>query len=283
MPGFIEITMTGSVNGMEITPEPMLLSSIVVSIPISMIPLFPSDLGDSITSFCNSLQWRASTRLQGVAHRSPWPTKHPMCPDANAMAYLSHPEDAAKGLYDRLAPGCGPGRFDRGLLSAGVPPQQITLLEPSGAMLACSSDLPVEKIRGRLEALPFPDASFDIVTCAWAIETVLEPGDAVDELLLVLRPGGLLCSTFCAEKPACGVLDWVMKKTPCLSQDGPLARYRYDNGTQQLWVELCRMGSSITGSSGNPYRAPKPGLIDWPEFHASQMNQCAYRVHICIA
>ncbi|MEL6838235.1 MAG: methyltransferase domain-containing protein [Pseudomonadota bacterium] len=165
------------------------------------------------------------------------------------MVYLSNPDDGMIRLYNCLAPvydrlhqrwlrfaggeaqaaleaavrvamnsdttlldaGCGTGRFARRLLSEGVRPEQITLLDPSWAMLARSADLPVEKTRGRLEALPFAEASFDIVTCAWAIETVLEPSDAVDELCRVLRPGGLLCLTFCAVKPARSILDQIMQ------------------------------------------------------------------------
>ncbi|MDX8346960.1 methyltransferase domain-containing protein [Cognatiyoonia sp. IB215446] len=110
-----------------------------------------------------------------------------------------------------LDAGCGTGRFARRLLSEGVRPEQITLLDPSWAMLAHSADLPVEKTRGRFEALPFAAASFDIVTCAWAIETVFEPSDAVDELCRVLRPGGLLCLTFCAEKSERSILDRIMQ------------------------------------------------------------------------
>ena len=39
MPGFLETVMTGHFNGMEITPELMLIGGIVVSVPISMVPL----------------------------------------------------------------------------------------------------------------------------------------------------------------------------------------------------------------------------------------------------
>lgn len=39
MPGFLETIMTGQFNGMEITPELMLIGGIVVSVPISMVPL----------------------------------------------------------------------------------------------------------------------------------------------------------------------------------------------------------------------------------------------------
>ncbi|MGZ2260084.1 DUF6326 family protein [Roseobacter sp. A03A-229] len=39
MPGFLETIMTGQFNGMEITPELMLIGGVVVSVPISMVPL----------------------------------------------------------------------------------------------------------------------------------------------------------------------------------------------------------------------------------------------------
>ncbi len=39
MPGFLETIMTGQFNGLEITPELMLIGGVVVSVPISMVPL----------------------------------------------------------------------------------------------------------------------------------------------------------------------------------------------------------------------------------------------------
>ena len=41
-------------------------------------------------------------------------------------------------------------------------------------------------------ALPFDDASFDVVSIAFGIRNVLEPGRAFDEFRRVLRPGGRL-------------------------------------------------------------------------------------------
>lgn len=110
-----------------------------------------------------------------------------------------------------LDAGCGTGRFARALLAEGVAPWQVTLLDPSDAMLGRCSDIPVLRMRGRLEALPFQDASFDAVTCAWALETVPRPDDALHELCRVLRPGGILCLTFCADKPARGLVDRLMR------------------------------------------------------------------------
>ncbi|WP_305985147.1 class I SAM-dependent methyltransferase [Roseibium sp. MMSF_3544] len=174
------------------------------------------------------------------------------------MTYTTNTDDRMIRLYDRLAPvydrlhqrwlrfaggeaqaaleaavrvgmteeaklldaGCGTGRFARGLLACGITPKQITLLDPSEAMLSRCSDLPVRRSRGRLEAMPFPDSSFDLVTSAWVVETVSEPSDALRELCRVLRPGGILCLTFCAEKPFRGFVDWVMYRGLSLRHTG---------------------------------------------------------------
>ncbi len=45
---------------------------------------------------------------------------------------------------------------------------------------------------GDLRALPFEDASFDLIVCFEALEHVADPGRVLDELRRVLRPGGLL-------------------------------------------------------------------------------------------
>lgn len=43
--------------------------------------------------------------------------------------------------------------------------------------------------------LPFPDATFDVVSCLEALEFMPDPDGALRELLRVLRPGGLLLTT----------------------------------------------------------------------------------------
>ena len=44
-------------------------------------------------------------------------------------------------------------------------------------------------------ALPFPDDSFDVVTCLEALEFMPDPQAALSEMIRVLRPGGLLLTT----------------------------------------------------------------------------------------
>jgi ubiquinone/menaquinone biosynthesis C-methylase UbiE len=105
-----------------------------------------------------------------------------------------------------LDAGCGTGRFARAMLSEGMSPDKLTLLDPSEAMLQACKDIPVRRMIGRLEALPFADATFDIVTCAWALETCPAPNRSLDELCRVVRPGGMLCLAFCADKPNSGLL-----------------------------------------------------------------------------
>lgn len=111
-----------------------------------------------------------------------------------------------------LDAGCGTGNLARSLLSEGIPPAAVTLLDPSQKMLAQCADLAVPKVQGRLEALPFTDSAFDIVTCVWALETTAEPDLALNELCRVVRPGGVLCLTFCADQPARGMTDSAIRQ-----------------------------------------------------------------------
>jgi ubiquinone/menaquinone biosynthesis C-methylase UbiE len=111
-----------------------------------------------------------------------------------------------------LDAGCGTGNLARALIAEGMPPNLMTLLDPSAAMLARCADIPVPKMQGRLEALPFEDGTFDLVTCVWALETVPDPLLALVELCRVVRPGGALCLAFCADEPARGLADSLMRQ-----------------------------------------------------------------------
>ena len=112
-----------------------------------------------------------------------------------------------------LDAGCGTGAFARGLFRDRVALGAITLLDPAPAMLARCQDIAARRVNGRLEALPFADGAFDVVTCAWALETVADTPRALAELSRVLRPSGWLCVAFCARKPARGVADWALRKS----------------------------------------------------------------------
>ncbi|MFK7942640.1 MAG: class I SAM-dependent methyltransferase [Paracoccaceae bacterium] len=111
-----------------------------------------------------------------------------------------------------LDAGCGTGTFARTLVAEGVSPACVTLLDPSDEMLTRCSDLPARRVKGWLEALPFEDGEFDMVTCAWALETTPAPKLALRELCRVVRPGGVLCLAFCAQAPAHAPAAWLMRQ-----------------------------------------------------------------------
>ena len=110
-----------------------------------------------------------------------------------------------------LDAGCGTGAFARRLLSEGQVRPRITLLDPSDAMLTRCADIPAELVQGRLEQLPFQSDRFDIVTCAWALETATSLEKALEELCRMVRPGGWLCLAFCAQKKPLRFKDKTMR------------------------------------------------------------------------
>lgn len=128
---------------------------------------------------------------------------------------------------DLLDAGCGTGAFARALIAEGMAPGRITLMDPSEAMLAHCADIAALKLKGRLEAIPFEDSSFDVVTCAWALETVPSPELALSELCRIVRKGGVLCIAFCADTPAYTVTDWLMRRALMLRGTGRFLPKRF--------------------------------------------------------
>ena len=128
--------------------------------------------------------------------------------EAGERALLAQVVTSARGLAhpDVLDAGAGTGALSRRLI-AGLPGVHPVLVDLSPAMLARSADLHDPRVFARVEALPFPDASFDVVMCAWVIETVDDPRQVVQELLRVLRPGGTLVYS-CCSRPASRTDRW---------------------------------------------------------------------------
>lgn len=77
-------------------------------------------------------------------------------------------------------------------------PLRVTALEPDPHMLrrarrrAQALALPVTLTGATAEALPFPDASFDVIAATLVLCTVADPARALAEAVRVLRPGGAL-------------------------------------------------------------------------------------------
>jgi len=96
---------------------------------------------------------------------------------------------------DTLDLGAGTGQLSLYLAAQGA---RVTGLDISGKMLARARDKAVQAnlaclfLEADAAALPFPDGSFDVVTCLTALEFFPYPADALAEAWRVLRPGGRL-------------------------------------------------------------------------------------------
>ena len=68
-------------------------------------------------------------------------------------------------------------------------------------MLARCRNIEAVRVRGRIEALPFEARRFDLVTCAWRMETSADPGAVLREYMRVTRPGGYFYPIDFRERP----------------------------------------------------------------------------------
>lgn len=118
------------------------------------------------------------------------------------QAWAEGSEHAMRSLYeaalDALEPLDGLSHLDAGC-GAGLALQlsaergaTVTGLDASAGLLAFArTRLPDADLHvGDIEALPFADASFDVVTAFNAIQYAVDPARAVAELARVSRPGG---------------------------------------------------------------------------------------------
>jgi ubiquinone/menaquinone biosynthesis C-methylase UbiE len=94
--------------------------------------------------------------------------------------------------------GVGTGRFPKAMLADERFDGQVWGLDTSIGMLRRAREGLVELgdrctlIQEDADALPFPDETFDAVTCLETLEFTPVPENTVSELLRVLRPGGVL-------------------------------------------------------------------------------------------
>jgi demethylmenaquinone methyltransferase/2-methoxy-6-polyprenyl-1,4-benzoquinol methylase len=92
---------------------------------------------------------------------------------------------------------CGTGDLTRAFAAAG--PAKVVGLDFTRAMLDIAetkrsrpTDQGITYLEGDATALPFADASFDVVSIAFGIRNVSDPAKALREFARVLRPGGRL-------------------------------------------------------------------------------------------
>lgn len=111
-------------------------------------------------------------------------------------------EEAAAFLLPELQPGmrlldvgCGPGSITRGLAERLAPGQVIGLDSSPDVVAVARQEAGPENLQyevGSVYQLPFPDASFDVAYAHQVFQHLRHPGKALQEMLLVVRPGGLI-------------------------------------------------------------------------------------------
>lgn len=97
-----------------------------------------------------------------------------------------------------LAPGMkvldvavGTGLLSRQIVRIVGDPCNVVGIDPSAGMLgAISPPLAIDLLRGRAEALPFADASFDFLSLGFALRHVEDMEQVFREFRRVLKPGG---------------------------------------------------------------------------------------------
>ncbi len=95
---------------------------------------------------------------------------------------------------DMLELGCGAAQWSIALAKAGARPVGLDLsdrqLEHARTLMA-QAGIEFPLVHASAEAVPLPDASFDIVFCDYGATTFSDPFRTVPEAARLLRPGGL--------------------------------------------------------------------------------------------
>jgi ubiquinone/menaquinone biosynthesis C-methylase UbiE len=119
----------------------------------------------------------------------------PSMADADAIDLLIE-ASRAQSKHRSLDVACGPGMVALAFAkvvrwAVGLDTTQA-MLDRAKVLQARQSCGNVEWVLGEAAKLPFPDASFDIVTCRFAFHHMLHPLGALQEMIRVARPGATI-------------------------------------------------------------------------------------------
>ena len=123
---------------------------------------------------------------------------------------------------DILELGCGAAQWSIGLAKLGARPVGLDLSERQlthARRLMAEAGVEFPLIHGTAEAVPLPDASFDIVFCDHGAMTFADPYRTVPEVARLLRRGGLFAFSTQPVPPCTGGDE---------RSDGPTRRRRRD-------------------------------------------------------
>lgn len=158
-------------------------------------------------------------------------TDHPVAAEYRSLAgrydrrWARYVQASVRATLERVAVtegervldvGCGTGVL-LGELVQQAPGARLSGVDLVGEMLAVAQDrLPpeVELSTAPAEALPFGDASFDVVISSSVLHYFRQPERALAEVGRVLVPGGRLVMTdWCRDYLTMRALDWYLRRT----------------------------------------------------------------------
>jgi SAM-dependent methyltransferase len=87
--------------------------------------------------------------------------------------------------------GCGDGA-----LAALLTSPKIVCVDQSAAAVGVARARGLEAVQANVQALPFEDASFDVVMCNWMLYHVAELDRGLSEIARVCRPGGRMVGAY---------------------------------------------------------------------------------------
>lgn len=158
----------------------------------------------------------------------------------------------------------GTGDIARLLAAEVGPTGHVTGLDFSAGMLeqakALGNDAGITWLKGDMMALPFEDASLDVVTVGFGLRNVADVDKALSEITRVLKPGGRFCSLEMAHpwlllRPGVWLFNTVAVPIIGKMASGDANPYRYLHASseaflsQQALAERCR----AAGLSGVRY------------------------------
>ncbi len=145
--------------------------------------------------------------------------------------------------------GVGTGSFSLALARAWRKPMALTAVDLSPAMLAAAeariraAGLHARLLEACVCALPFADASFDLVVAAHVLEHLPDPVEALAEIRRVLRPGGQVVA--CITRHS-----WLGAYIQAKWRTHRLTREQADRWLCQAGLEPAPVQEPLTGLSG---------------------------------
>jgi SAM-dependent methyltransferase len=151
-------------------------------------------------------------------------------PDAREVVFAAVAEAQPDSV---LEVGCGQGELaQRMVTELGI---RVAAVDQSARMVELARERDVDARVGDVQALDFPDESFNCVVAAWMLFHVPDLNRGLDEIARVLRPGGRLVA-------ATNGPDHLQELHDLLGTSSPLrSAFNAENGEQSLLRHFVRV------------------------------------------